>query len=454
MNGIQNQLSEEQLSEGFANFSQELFSGLTSGEHARVSLAGEQTQFVRFSQGRVRQSGVVTDASLTINFINAQQSTATFVVPFVTLEQSSAKKSAREILAQLRQQTQGAPADPYFSIPDTAASTHEVHRGRMLDFSEATDALLGHLLSGDDLVGLYAGGKTISALRDSAGMNHWFSSESFFVDYSLWLANGRAVKSAYAGREWNQKEYLSTVTQAREQLAVLRNEARVLKPGNYRVFLAPSATHELLNMFSWGALSEGALQRQTSPLCAVRRGEKQFSPKFSLSENYRLGLSPRFSSMGDVSPELVPLVDNGRFVQGLCSARTAKEYGLQGNGSASESLRTADMGVGELAMAECFGQLGTGLYISDLHYLNWSDLNQGRVTGMTRYGCVWVENGQAVGPIQDMRFDETIFRCFGSELLAVTREAQIIPETSTYGRRALGGARVPGVLLKEFNFTL
>ena len=30
----------------------------------------------------------------------------------------------------------------------------------------------------------------------------------------------------------------------------------------------------------------------------------------------------------------------------------------------------------------------------NLHYLNWSDNIGGRITGMTRYACFWVENGE------------------------------------------------------------
>lgn len=444
---------EEKLSELFATFARNLISHLSKDEHARVSLNAEQTQFVRMSRGCVRQTGVVEDASVSVQFINSRQSTTHIVIPLVG-DLNDVTDLARRVIESARAQTEFAPRDPFVKLPSVSATTHVAHKGAVLDQSSAADALLGGLGNDLDLVGLYAGGKTISALSESAGMNHWFSSDSFFVDYSLWLENGRAIKSGYAGRNWEQKEYLRTLDSARKSLQILNQPVKVLKPGPYRVFLAPSATSELLNMFSWGALSEGALQRNESPLCAVRRGEKSLSPLFSLTENYQLGFAPRFSGEGEIAPEKISLFEKGRFVQGLCSSRTAKEYGLVGNGSGSESLRTPDMGVGELAISDCLKALGTGLYLSDLHYLNWSDMNHGRVTGMTRYGCVWVENGQPVGPIQDLRFDETLFQCFGSELEAVTREAEIIPETSTYGRRAMGGARVPGVLIRQFNFTL
>lgn len=454
MNMQGNSFSEKNLSENFAAFCELFFSALQKGEHARLSLAAEETHFLRMSRGAVRQNGMVQDAQFVLQFMTDAGQSVDLGVPFVVGENHSVAQLVAETLSKARVQVKGVPFDPYLNLPSTPTTSRVSHPGRILKPDEAVDALLGQLNTGDDLVGIYTGGSTISALADSAGTRHWFASESFFVDYSLWLPNGRAVKSSYAGREWNQADYEASLGLARSQLALLKKPQRVLKPGNYKVFLAPSATAELLNMFSWGALSESALQRNDSPLCAARKGEKSFSQKFSLRENFDLGLAPRFSENGELAPEMVPLFENGKFIQALVSARTQKEFGVPSNGAGSERLRTPEMGHGSMALSDAFKMLGTGLYLSDLHYLNWSDMNQGRVTGMTRYACLWVENGEPVGPIQDLRFDETLFRCFGSELAEVTREAHIIPETSTYGKRALGGARVPGILVNNFQFTL
>ena len=81
-------------------------------------------------------------------------------------------------------------------------------------------------------------------------------------------------------------------------------------------------------------------------------------------------------------------------------------------------------------------------------------VNSARVTGMTRYACFWVENGEIVAPIQDMRFDESIYRVFGNQLEALTVEQTLEPDIATYGRRELGAKQFPGALLKEFKFTL
>jgi predicted Zn-dependent protease len=139
----------------------------------------------------------------------------------------------------------------------------------------------------------------------------------------------------------------------------------------------------------------------------------------------------------------------------LISSRTAQEYGVMSNGADSgEGFRSPEMGTGELEEAYILSALNTGIYVSNLHYLNWSDLLNARITGMTRYACFWVENGEIIAPIKDLRFDESLYRVFGTELEAVTRTADITMKTDTYLQRSLGGSKVPGVLVRDFRFTL
>ena len=404
--------------------------------------------------GLIRPRPLVHDAQVSVQFMTDSGQSLELSLPFVVNDKSETEELVLNLVRKARTHIKDIPVDPYVSLPSRTEQTFVAHQGHLLAPEQAVEALLSATSKSDDLVGIYASGPVMTALADSAGQFHWFASDSFYVDYSHWLPNGRAVKSSYAGRQWQQQEFERSLETARRNLDVLARPQKTLKPGNYRTYLAPSATSEMLNMLSWGGLSEGALQRKESPLCAIRAGEKRFSEKFSLKENFSLGLAPRFSGEGETSPETIQLFERGQFVQGLVSARTEKEFGVKSNGAGSESLRSPDLAAGQLKSDDVFQAIGTGLYLSDLHYLNWSDVIQGRVTGMTRYACLWVEDGKPVGPIQDMRFDETLFRCFGSELEELTTETAIIPETSSYGHRALGGARVPGLLLKNFQFTL
>ena len=119
-----------------------------------------------------------------------------------------------------------------------------------------------------------------------------------------------------------------------------------------------------------------------------------------------------------------------------------------------ESPRSPEILAGTLDEKNAIQALGTGIWIGNLHYLNWSDVNNARFTGMTRFGCFWVQNGEIIAPIQDMRFDESIFRIFGSNLIDFTSTTHVSPMISTYERREVGGGKYPGALINGFRFTL
>ena len=109
-------------------------------------------------------------------------------------------------------------------------------------------------------------------------------------------------------------------------------------------------------------------------------------------ENFNLGLTPLFNSVGEVSKPEVMLIENGKLVQFLTSTATAKEYNLTSNkASSGEMPRSPEVRAGTLKHDEILKKLGTGLYLSNLHYINWSDVQTARLTGMTRFACFWVE---------------------------------------------------------------
>src|SRR5690606_13734110 len=109
----------------------------------------------------------------------------------------------------------------------------------------------------------------------------------------------------------------------------------------------------------------------------------KLSPMLTLKENFTLGLCPRFNSIGEVAPESMTIIENGEFKEFLVSSKTAKEYGLKANAAESyEASRSPEILPGSLDESKILKEIGTGLYLSNLHYLNWSDRVGARVTGM------------------------------------------------------------------------
>jgi len=150
----------------------------------------------------------------------------------------------------------------------------------------------------------------------------------------------------------------------------------------------------------------------------------------------------------------VPLVTAGQAAGTLVSPRSASEWGLPCNSTANEFPQSLAMAPGTLPADEALRALGTGVYLSDLHYLNYSDRQACRITGMTRFACMWVEGGEPVAPIEVMRFDDSLLRMFGAGLLALTDRAELVPDNATYGARQLRSITAPGALVDGFVFTL
>ena len=429
----------------------DLLARLVQGEEATINIAAEETLFVRFNGNRVRQNTDVEQTSLSLRL----QSQGRTVEKSRTLTgaMDTDRAALKQLLEACRQEVAVLPVDPnQVPITNNGSSTEEF-RGALLAPHDVVPVVVGPA-EGCDLAGLYAGGAVVRGNRNSKGQSHWFATETFFLDYSLY--NGpQAAKGSYAGSRWNADEWATNLAHNKAMLALLAKLQQDVKPGQYRTYLAPRAFSELLGILGWNALSAGAWKQGRSPFKKLAEKQARLSTLMNIDENFALGLTPRFNSLGEVSATRLPVITEGELTTLLTSSRSAKEYGLQANGaSAGESPRSMDVATGSLLNGDVLKQLGTGLYLSNLHYLNWSDPVCARVTGMTRYACFWVEGGEIAGPIKDLRWDESLYDALGAKLIALTTHAEIDPATGTYFQRSLGGSRTPGALIEDFTFTL
>ena len=428
-----------------------VLSDLTAGEELTINVTAEETLFVRFNSNRVRQN---TDVEQ-INVSLCLQSNGRTVEKSRTVsgDLESDQAALTRLLVSCRDEALSLPLDPdQVPVANNGVSIEEFS-GALLAPEDVVPSVVASA-TGCDLAGLYAGGISIRGNRNSKGQSHWFATETFFLDYSIY--NGpKAAKGCYAGSTWNASEWTANLERTKTLLALQSLPQQDVKPGSYRTYLAPRAFSDLLGMLNWNALSAAAWKQGRSPFKKLAEHETTLSPLLTIEENFSVGLTPRFNSLGEVSETHVPLISGGVLKNLLVSSRTAKEYAMVANGAcAEESPRAMDVGAGTLDEKDVLAALGTGLYLSNLHYLNWSDPVSARVTGMTRYACFWVENGVIAGPIKDLRWDESLYGALGSKLMALTSHTEIDPAVDTYYRRSLGGSRTPGALIEGFTFTL
>lgn len=413
---------------------------------------GEESDFVRFNQSRVRQATSVRQAHVELTLIDGRRRDV-LTIPLTGLVATDRATMAAAI-SELRAELPSLPEDPYLLYSTAPSKSERIERGRLPAGEEALDAVLS-AADGADLVGIYASGPMQRGFASSLGHRHWHEVDSFHFDWSFFQAADKAVKASYATARWDAEELAQRIGAARGQLAHIARPARTIEPGRYRAYLAPAALDELVWMLNWSGVSAKAQRTKTSCLQKLADGEAQLSPRFSLRENTAGGLAPAFDAAGFTKPSAVDIVAGGLHAGSMVSPRTAQEYGIQANGAdEEESLQSVDVAAGGLAADSALAELGNGVYVGNLWYLNFSDRAQGKITGMTRFASFWVENGAIVAPLNVMRFDDSLYRMLGTHLVDFTRERDWILNSSTYGQRSVETSRMPGALLSELTFTL
>lgn len=438
------------MKDHFFGLADRLRGELRPAETLLCSLDAERSDFVRFNRGRVRQAGSVQQRYLSVRLVRERRQAAATVA---VAGDADDWEIACGVLARLRDTLDSLPEDPWLLINESPVTTEAVRRGRLAAAEEIVEQVVGGA-AGRDLVGALASGTIYRGFANSLGQRNWHEVDGFNLEWSLFLPGDKAVKTGYAGIDWEPAAFAAKLAAAGEELALLALPPRTIAPGEYRAYLGPRALDELIGLVCWGGFSARGRATKQSPLLRMEHGAT-LSPQVTLVENTAEGVAPRFQHDGFVKPPSVTLIAGGKLGDALVAPRSAKEYGLETNAAnAHESPESLDLAAGGLEPAAALAALDTGLRIDNLWYLNFSDRPAGRITGMTRFATFWVERGRIVAPVGAMRFDDTIYRMLGDNLVDLTRNRELLLDPSTYGERSTASARLPGALLRALKFTL
>jgi len=428
---------------------------LQAGETYTATFSAETSDFVRMNRGKVRQPGSVVQRYLDIDLIRGLRH-ATHLVS-LSGDLGVDRATIASAVAATRAALPDIADDPHLLIATDVNATRDVRGGLLPAAETIIDAVLD-TAQGTDLVGLYAGGPVYRGFANSHGQRNWHEATAFNLQWSLYHRTDKAVKSAYSGFAWDAAAFAAKMDEARLELAHMSRPSKKLAPGKYRAYLTPAAMEDIASMMCWGGFSARALATKQSSLTKMEGSDGdaiRLDPRVTIAEATAEGIAPAFQGDGFVRPTAVRLIDAGRLTGSLVSPRTEREFGLKANGANGwESPESLAMAGGALAAKDALKALDTGLFVGNLHYLNYSDRPACRLTGMTRFATFWVEGGEIVAPIDVLRFDDTVFRMLGPNLEALTAETDLLLASDTYGARQLSSMRVPGALLSEMTFTL
>tara|TARA_X000000368_G_scaffold146930_1_gene115872 strand:- start:120 stop:1460 length:1341 start_codon:yes stop_codon:yes gene_type:complete len=435
----------------------QVYNTLQEGEDLTIYMEGENSQYFRFNDSKIRQTGIIEDYNVTLSLYYGKKS-----LQATTTVSSDIDYSVKNLISEingLRDPLSLIPENNFTAFPENFDSLEVYREGDLPNREEILDNLM-KIIDSDNLTGVWTSGKIFRASSTSKGTHHWFEKDSFIFDFSLIDAKENMVKILYPGSDWNKDNFISAFNDASKRLQLMDKHKLELKPGKYRVWFEPHAVADFVDMLNWNGVSEASLRNGSSCLLRMRKDNVKLSEKFSLDESFDRKSTASFNSRSEVSGN-VSLIKHGILQNTLINSKTALEYGLTSNYAEDvnswgmgEYLRAPFMHGGDIKLDERLKKLGTGIFISNIHYLNWSDNLGGRITGLTRYACYWVEDGKMVAPIKTMRFDDSFYNFFGDNLEAVGETVLSRPVIETYDGRNPGETTCPGILVNDFELTL
>jgi predicted Zn-dependent protease len=276
------------------------------------------------------------------------------------------------------------------------------------------------------------------------------------VDFSTVVMESEGAASGWAKRSgWRMRDVpiVELGTEA-IQKAEMGRSPRVIKPGEYPVILDHYATKDIIRSLNhYGA---GALTVQEGRSWMNRRiGEKIFSSQVSIWDN---GLDteslPQPFDFEGTPKQRAEIVKDGIVIGPLYDRGTARKENKTSTGHAL-SWESSSMGplgqnlflqVGDQTVEEMILGTQQGLYITRFWYTRLVHPSDCVVTGMTRDGVFFIENGEIAYPVKNLRFTQSYIHAL-SGVESVGTESHLLTEDSQFH------LRVPALKLHSFNFT-
>ncbi len=222
--------------------------------------------------------------------------------------------------------------------------------------------------------------------------------------------------------------------------AVASRNARAIGPGKYTVILEPPASQEILG-FLWGAFNARSADEGRSFLAkrggGNRLGEKLFGDQVTVRSDPWNPLVPA-SPWGDdgIPQEATTWIENGVVKQLNTSRFWAQKTGTK----ATPGMSNVIMSGGEGTVDELIGTTERGILVTRFWYIRSVDQQTVLVTGLTRDGTFYVENGKIVHAVKNFRFNES------PVVMLNNIDAMAAPVR-------IGNALLPPMRIRDFTFT-
>ena len=418
---------------------------MSSAEGVFVSLYTGEESLSRFSENQISQNISKTVFRLNITSYFGNKSASAAVTEFEEGAIAAAVKRSEE-LARI------APADPEW-MPLLPPQTYDL-RSPAFDEATATVSPLARAdlvrqacaiasKAGADASGTLSAEASLYAIASSTGLRACNQSSEADFSFTARIEDGSSWTESTA---WSISQLpIAQLAQQVVDRAIASRHPREITPGIYPVIFDGAAFANLLPRMIWSldarAADEGrsfmSIADAEGKPAGNRAGEQLFSPIMQVQRDpaHPLLRSGNFFSDGS-SNNYLEIIKDG-VPQSLSYSRYwASQKGKESKGGFYPIVMTGS----DQSLADLIAQSDRAILVSRAWYVNYVNPKTSEVTGMTRDGTFWIEDGKIAYPIKNLRFNQI--------LPDMLRDIEAVSEVKRYG-----GNVVPGVRVKAFNFT-
>ncbi len=297
--------------------------------------------------------------------------------------------------------------------------------------------------------GIFSSGSAHSVMANSKGLfaRHEQTRAEFSVTILEENSSGWAKSTSYDIREIDPE----ALAESASQKAANSRNPRELEPGHYTAILEPAAVLDLVG-FLFYDFAATAVRDKRSCLTG-RLGKKLFGENITLWDDvyHPLQLGHPFDGEG-VPRQKVLLIDRGVPKNLVYSRATAKKMKTRptGHGFAlpnehGEAPMNLVWSGGDKSIGEMVASTERGVLVTRLWYIREVDPYNKILTGMTRDGTFFVENGRVTGGIRNFRFNQSVIGMLSSvEMLG--------PAVRSSGEESFDMV-VPAMKVRNFHFS-
>ncbi len=250
--------------------------------------------------------------------------------------------------------------------------------------------------------------------------------------------------------QWTQLEPEVLADRAARK-ALDSREPRDIAPEKYTVILEPAAVLDLMGFL---VLDCGGLAVYEKRSCFTGRvGQKLFGENVNIRDDVYNPMQTGAPFDGEGVPrERVTLVEKGVVKNLVYSRQTAHKLGVQPTGHGfplPNEYGEAPMNIvfdgDKSSVDEMVRSTARGLLVTRLWYIREVDPYQKILTGMTRDGTFWIEDGEVRYGVKNLRFNQSILEMLGQiEMMG--------PPQRTAGEESFEMV-VPPLKVREINFS-